>query len=241
MRPFDVGITADAAETLRALSAAGKAQQWPDWSEWARLATDAHRRAPAFAEEPLEVGGRMHPYHALREVLKSLAPDSNLVVDGGEIAAWAAVSLHEARPHRVIGCGYLGYLGYLGITPGLAIGTQLAEPERPVVVLIGDGGMGFHIQEFDTTVRHGLNITMVVVNNVGWAMSFHGQDILFGEEGEVISRLADNDYDRVAAGFGAHGERVSHFEDIALAVKRAMEHDDPSCINLAVSGMSFTL
>lgn len=90
-------------------------------------------------------------------------------------------------------------------------------------------------------VCHGLNNTTIVVNNVGWAMSFHGQDILFGEEGEVISRLADTDYDRVAAGFGAHGERVSHFGDFDLAVKRAMEHEGGWCITSPSPATSFTL
>jgi acetolactate synthase-1/2/3 large subunit len=232
LRPADVAITADARETLRALTAAGSHEAWPDRSEWAARAAGSQRAAPAFADEPVEVGGRVHPYHGLREVMRSLEPESNLVIDGGEIAAWATMSIHEARPRRAVGCGYLGYLG---ITPGLAIGTQLAEPDRRVVLLIGDGGMGFHLQELDTMVRHGLPILAVVVNNESWAMSLHGQQLLFGDDSEIISKLADTDYDRVAAGFGAHGERVDRFDEVAPAVKRALAADGPAVVNLAVS------
>jgi acetolactate synthase-1/2/3 large subunit len=232
VRPFDVGITADARQTLRAFTAALE-EDWPDRSEWAATATGVHRRPPSFADDPVEVNGRIHPYHGLREVLRSLEPHSTLVVDGGELSAWTAMSMHEARPHRAMGCGYLGFLG---ITPGLAIGAQVAEPDRRVVLVIGDGGAGFHIQEFDTMVRHGLPVVTVVVNNSCWGMSLHGQDLLLGAGEEIITRLADTDYDRVAAGFGAFGERVSRFKEIAPALKRALADGRPACINLAVSG-----
>ena len=234
LRPFEVGITSDGGQAVRALAAAAEDEQmWPDRSEWASLATGVQRRRPPFADDPVDVDGRLHPYHALREVLKSVDPGATLVVDGGEVSAWATMSMHEAHPRRAMGCGYLGYLG---ITAGLAIGAQLAEPDRRVVLIVGDGGAGFHPQEFDTMVRHGLPIVTVVVNNACWAMSLHGQQILYGADAGVVSTLADTDYDKVAAGFGALGQRVHRLEDIGPAVKAAFAHDGPSCINLAVSG-----
>lgn len=235
LRPVDVGITADAGQALRALVAAARdAGAWPDLGAWAATASGAQRRPPAFADEPVEVGGRLHPYHALREVARCVHPDATFVVDGGEFSHWLAMSLHEAQPRRAMGCGYLGYLG---ITPGLAIGAQVAEPDRRVVLVIGDGGAGFHPQEFDTMVRHGLPIVTVVVNNESWGMSLHGQEILYGDEAGVVSLLPDTDYEQVAAGFGADGYRVRRLEEVKAAVEAAWEHDGPSCINLSVSGV----
>ena len=206
LRPFDVGITADAGLALRALTeAAVGGGGWPDWRDWAATAAAACRREPAFASDPADVGGRMHPYHALREMLRQLDPGITIVIDGGELSHWAMMSLPEARPRRTMGCGYLGFLG---MTPGLAIGAQVAEPDRRVVLIIGDGGAGFHPQEFDTLVRHGLPIVMVVVNNACWGMSLHGQQILYGREAGIVSTLADTEYEKVAAGFGAAGFRV---------------------------------
>lgn len=82
-------------------------------------------------------------------------------------------------------------------------------------------------------VRHGLPIVTVVVNNSCWGMSLHGQDLLLGAGEEIITRLADTDYDRVATAFGAFGERVRQYEDIGPAVKRALADGRPACINLA--------
>ena len=234
LRPFDVGITADAGLTLRALTeAAVRDGGWPDWRDWAATAAGACRREPAFAGDPADVGGRMHPYHALRETLRQLDPGATIVIDGGELSHWAMMSLPEARPRRTMGCGYLGFLG---MTPGLAIGAQVAEPDRRVVLIIGDGGAGFHPQEFDTMVRHGLPIVTVVVNNECWGMSLHGQQILYGREAGIVSVLADTEYEKVAAGFGAAGFRVDRLEDVGPVIRAALEHGGPACVNLAVSG-----
>lgn len=85
-------------------------------------------------------------------------------------------------------------------------------------------------------VRHQLPIVTIVFNNTVWGMSIHGQHAVYGPEGEVVSRLADSDYDRVAAGFGAHAERVSKLDDVAPAVRRALDTGGPALINLDVSG-----
>lgn len=237
VRPFDVGITADVTRTLAALTAVlghgSGVDPPPDRGGWVELATGVHRRPSPFAEDPVEVKGRMHPFHGVQEVLRSIDPDATLVVDGGEISAWVGAALPQARPRRAIGCGYMGHLGS---TPGLAIGAQLAEPDRRVVLLIGDGGAGFHVQEFDTMVRHGLPIVTVVVNNESWGMSRHGQQLMYGAETDVVTGLADTDFDRVAAGFGAHGVRVDTLAAVAPAVRAALDHGGPACVNLAVSG-----
>jgi acetolactate synthase-1/2/3 large subunit len=234
IRPADVGIVADATRTLRALTEAwGATDESAERAAWVATATGVYARPSPFAEEPEHVKDRLHPYHGVRAALGALDPGATLVVDGGEISAWVTMAMAQARPRRAIGCGYLGHLGS---TPGLAIGAQIAEPERRVVLLIGDGGAGFHIQEFDTMVRHGLPIVTIVVNNESWAMSLHGQQLLYGPETEVVTGLADTDFDRVAAGFGAYGVRVDTLADVAPAVRAALHHGGPACVNLAVSG-----
>lgn len=232
VRPFDVGLTADCGETLRALLDAEVA--WPDRTEWARTATSVARAESPFAAEPAEVGGRPHPYHALREVARAVGPGVTYVVDGGEAGSWAFEILTDARPHSVLYGN--GYLGFLGVGAGMAVGAAVADPGRRVVLIAGDGAAGFHLQEFDTMVRHDLPILTVVVNNAAWGMSIHGQDLVYGKEGQIISELADSDYHRAASGLGARGERAATLDEIAPAVARLLGDDGPACLNLSVSG-----
>jgi acetolactate synthase I/II/III large subunit len=231
VRPIDLPVVADVGEVLRALTA--NLGDMPDWSDWSYRAAAVHRRPSTFLDEPTEIDGRMHPFHAVREVMRSIGPGATIIIDGGEAAGWAAESLHEARPADVMGMG--GYLGILGLTTGLAIGTQVARPDDRVIVVCGDGAAGFNIQEFDTMVRHGLNVMTVVVNNALWAQSARGQSRELGSDSHVISTLADTNYDRVAEGFGAHGERVTRLADIPAAVERGFSSGLPSCLNLTVA------
>lgn len=234
VRAFDVGLTADCGETLAALLAAFPEGGAPDRTEWARVATSVARAESPFAAAPAEVDGRLHPYHALREVARAVGPGATYVIDGGEAGSWAQMVLPEARPHRMLYAN--GYLGFLGTGAGIAMGAAVADPGRRVVLVVGDGTAGFHLQEYDTMVRHDLPVLTVVVNNAAWGMSVHGQDLVYGKEGQIISSLADTDYHRAAAGLGARGEKASTLGDIGPAVARLLEDDGPGCLNLAVSG-----
>ncbi|VEG48110.1 thiamine pyrophosphate-binding protein [Mycolicibacterium chitae] len=232
LRPVEVPVVADCREFLRSLLDADT--QWPDRSEWLTQATSAQAMVDElYAAVPTVDDGRLHPYHAGRESVKAAGPGSVLVLDGGEAPLWAGMSLSAAAPHRALN---LGYMGYLGIGQGFAIGAQIAEPERRVLQLTGDGAYGFHIQELDTMVRHGLPIVTVVLNNACWGMSIHGQEAVYGAGSDVITRLADTDYHEVAKAFGGYGEKVTELEEIAPAIERAFASGKPACINVAVSG-----
>lgn len=235
LRPIEVPIVADCRETLRALLVAGAADdvQWPDRSAWLAQATAAHGLVEQmYSAAPAVDDGRLHPYHATSEALRGAGEGAVLVLDGGEAPLWAAMSQHTVAPHRVLN---LGYMGFLGIGQGFAIGAQIAEPDRRVLQVTGDGSYGFHIQELDTMVRHRLPIVTVVINNACWGMSIHGQDAIYGEGNDVITRLADTDYHEVARAFGGYGERVTQLDEIAPAVEKAFASGLPACINVAVA------
>ncbi len=233
LRPADVGLTADCAETFAALAEAAAGRTWPDFSAWTE-SLRAHRNglAALFEDAPVETRpGRLHPYHAAKATLAALPAETALVCDGGESSGWFDPHLRPPGPGLFITNGYLGCLGF---AQGAAMGIATAEPGRPVAILTGDGALGFHIGEFDTMVRHGLPIVTVVMNNACWGMSQHGQDIVYGENRRTAVALADTHYEQVAAGFGCHGERVDRYDDIAPAIRRAFAAGKPACVNLII-------
>jgi len=173
--------------------------------------------------------GGIHPKHAVAAALAECGPTGAYAFDGGEAASWATDAVQVDGPGRVLSHGYLGCLG---IGPGFAIGLQTAFPDRRVVHVTGDGAMGFHIQEFDTMVRHNLPIVTVVLNNRVWGMSIHGQQIMFGPNYNVITQLGDTHYADVAAAFGCLGQRVTELAEIAPAMRRALASRRPACIEI---------
>jgi acetolactate synthase-1/2/3 large subunit len=228
----ELGVQSDAAEFVRALHASRA--DWPDWSAW-NEATKAVRGGHAYlfaGADPLTSSGRMHPYFAAKAVMDSLGPDTVTVYDGGEVSAWMAFFARAHRPRSWFGCGMMGGLG---IGPGFAIGAQTARPGSRVVLVSGDGALGFNLPEFDTMVRHRLPITTVVFNNMGWGMSLHGQQALYDADTRVLVDLPDTRYDRIAASFGLYAERVEQPEDIGPAMQRAAACGGPACLDLVIA------
>src|SRR5258708_8273706 len=97
---------------------------------------------------------------------------------------------------------------------------------------MGDGAAGFHIAEFDTMMRHRLPILTVIFNNACWGMSQHGQELVFGKQNLAAVKLAPTDYHKVAEGFGCSAEKITRYQDIAPAVRRAQAKAQPACLNI---------
>lgn len=233
--PIDLAIMADCRETLLALTEAAKDRSWTDRPEWAAALKTA-RALPhqQWLEAPVTgPDGLLHPYHACKALAEALPEDAIIVCDGGESSVWVR---DHIRPKGTGSFHITGYLGTLGVGQGFAIGAARAFPGRPVFLFAGDGGVGFHIQEFDAMVRHGLNVHTVVLNNACWGMSQNGQDLIYGQDKRAIVELADSAYEKVAEAFGGRGYRADTIEDIAVAMKSVLESGKPSCINVRIDG-----
>jgi acetolactate synthase-1/2/3 large subunit len=228
IRPIDLAISADCDAVCQQLATAAASQAWPDRSEWVRRATDAQWTLDAKYPDGQAAQG-IHPYHGTKAVIEAVGPEGIFVLDGGESNSWAAHHVRVNHPGHLIG---QGYLGCLGTGPGHAIGAQIAAPGRRVVQITGDGAMGFHIGEFDIMARRGLPIVTVILNNQVWGMSLHGQQILYGDDYHAISRLGGTHYANIAAAFGCHAERVTHIDEVAPAMARALASGKPACIEL---------
>ncbi len=230
LRDVEVPVAADCASALEALLDASRETHFSLDKDWVVRAVRVQRATRELYPER-ETKNGIHPYHAAAAVMAAAGSDAAYVFDGGEAASWAGDCVRVNGPGRVLSHGYLGCLG---IGPGFAIGLKTAFPRRRVVQVTGDGAMGFHLQEFDTMVRHNLPIVTVVLNNKVWGMSIHGQQIMFGANYSAITRLGDTRYSAVAAGFGCHAEYVTRFADIGPAMDRALKSGKPACVEIIV-------
>jgi acetolactate synthase I/II/III large subunit len=198
---------------------------------------DEVREAVAFrpsAWDSVRAGeGRLHPVQALRPLQQILDrhPDSVLVSDGGEIGQWAQACLRA--PHRVIN----GVAGSIGAALPFAVAARLAQPEAPVIAVMGDGTFGFHCSEIDTAVRYGLPFLAVVGNDARWNAEYQIQLRDYGRDRLIGCELLPSRYDRVCIGFGGHGEHVTGVDELLPAVGRALSSGLPACINVMIEGL----
>ncbi len=232
LREADAGIAAGCQETVRAML--GDAAPWPDRAEWCGRAKAASVPfEQPFASIPAHApSGRLHPFHAAKAIFDAFGPDVIVTIDGGETGVWAGAFSRSSAPGGVL---TNGYLGTLGVGFGFAVGASVAHPERRVVQVVGDGAVGFHLQEIDTMVRHKLPIVSIVFNNTVWGMSIHGQEAIFGSGAGVIAQLNDSNYEQVAIALGGYGERVSNFEEVGPAIQRAFDSGLPAIVNIEIA------
>jgi acetolactate synthase-1/2/3 large subunit len=232
LREAHVGIVADSRETLLAMNAHPKMREWPDYSAWQRTVVEAkaeriaqHRAEFVRSEPPI------HPYQAVAAIVENLPADTLVVGDGAESYHWLNEVIRQERGGSYITHGFLGAVGF-GL--GLSLGAQVACPDRPVLCLVGDGAVGFTIAEFDSMVRHGLPIVVVVMNNRSWAASQHFQEIVSGKERVLGTRLGEARYHDVAKAFGADGVHVTRIEALGPALQAAFASRRPTCINVEI-------
>jgi acetolactate synthase-1/2/3 large subunit len=155
-----------------------------------------------------------------------------LVCDGGEIGQWAMACLSAA--HRVNN----GVAGSIGSGLPYALAARCAVPkEAPVVAIMGDGTIGFHIAEYDTAVRYGLGFVSVIGNDARWNAEYQIQLREYGAERLIGCELRPLRYDAVAQAFGAHGELVTEAQTMRGAAERAHASGLPACVNVMIEGV----
>jgi len=230
-RRGEVEILADPALALAALASSRARSSLLD-AAWAEELRREHVRRSAQYGAALEVApsgndGLMHPnriFAALRAVLE---PDAIAVADGGDLLSFARTGL-EVRTYLDSGA-----FGCLGVGVPFGIAAALAEPERQVVVVTGDGAFGINAMEIDTARRHNARVVFIVANNAAWNIERYDQEVNYG--GRVVGTTLDySDYAMMARAFGLHAERVTEPGRLRPAIEAALAHA-PALLDVVVS------
>ena len=128
----------------------------PDREPWIQSlrATEDEKRAGEAAELADE-RAPLHPMRIYGELAEMLDRNAIVIGDGGDFVSFAGRLVDSYEP----GCWLdPGPFGCLGSGPGYALAAKLAHPDRQVVLLLGDGAIGFAGMDFDTLVRHGVAV-----------------------------------------------------------------------------------
>ncbi len=190
--------------------------------DWKERVQQTASRAP---------GSPIHPATAIQALRATLRPEDIVVADTGYMGAWTGALYPVTAPGRT----FLRAAGSLGWAFPAALGATLAAPDRHVVCVSGDGGIGYHIGEIETALRYNLPTTVVILNNVMYAYEYHGQKYLW--DNKIISQVndfVDVDYSAVARAFGARGERITDARDLPGALQDAIHANKLTVLDVMV-------
>jgi acetolactate synthase-1/2/3 large subunit len=170
----------------------------------------------------------IHPDRLARDLVEVLDPSATVVIDSFTLSGYLSHWFPVRFPGQVVDAGPLAPVGH-GI--GMAIGVQLARPGKPVVTVIGDGGMGIGGWDMETAARYNLPVVAVLWNNSSWGPSFDQMPMLKGRT-EPFDMLPNIRYDRIFAELGCHGEHVEQPADLRPALERALRSGKPAVVSV---------
>lgn len=187
----------------------------------------------------------------IMEHINANFPKSIYVTDVGQHQMWATQYLELDKDSQLITSGGLGTMGF-GLPA--AIGAKLANPEKNVVCVTGDGGFQMNIQEMATAVTQGAGITICLLNNYYLGMVRQMQELFYGKRySATCLRKRPScpndckgpnkacpkytpDFVKLAESYGAYGIRVEREEDIDAAFAEAKKHTDaPTIIEFMIA------
>jgi len=217
----------DLATTFSALAAAGAPPgAHEDWIARLRAVEQEQRAAelPALEADVAPI----KPTRVYGELKARLDRDAIVIGDGGDFVSYAGKLVESYEPGTFLDPGPYGCLG---MGPGYALAAGVAHPARQVVLLLGDGAIGFALGDFESLVRHGVNVTAIVGNNGIWGLEKHPMQALFGYD--VVADLSPGiRYDKVVEALGGHGELVDQPGDLGPALDRAFATPGVSLVNV---------
>jgi acetolactate synthase I/II/III large subunit len=197
--------------------------------DWVVLLRD-DEQAKRAAEAPLLAAdvAPIKPARIYGELRTRLDRDAIVIGDGGDFVSYAGKFVDSYEPGTFLDPGPYGCLG---MGPGYALAAGLAHPDRQLVLLLGDGAIGFALGDFEALVRHGVNVVAIVGNNGIWGLEKHPMQALFGYD--VVAELSPGiRYDEVVTALGGHGELVTEPSEIGPALDRAFATSGVSLVNI---------
>ena len=172
------------------------------------------------------------PLRMCREV-RDYVEDKEIILigDGGDIVAQAAKVLPAPAENSWMDPGPLGTLG---VGMPFALAAQIAEPDKRVLIIYGDGSFGFNGFEYDTAIRFNLPIVGIVGVDGLWGQIARPQASMYGANQLTAAKLNFTRYDKIVEAMGGHGEYCEKPEEIGPALERAFSSGKAALINVVI-------
>ena len=217
----DLGIVGDAKNVLKELNEKLTRQNHPQWLKEIR---DLKERYPLSYDDE----GLTGPY-VIEQIDYLTNSEAIICTDVGQHQMWAAQYFNYRRPRQFISSGGAGTMGF-----GLGMGAKLANPHQTVFNIAGDGCFRMNLNELATLSRYNIPVIQVVMNNQVLGMVRQWQTLFYGQRYSNTILEDKVDFCKVAEGLGCKAIKVTTKEEIASAIKIAMEHDGPVVIECMI-------
>ena len=172
----------------------------------------------------------IQPSGLFKELRSVIPKDAIITMDAGTLCLQATDSLNYFQPKSLFTPLDFGLVGF---SYSCGLGIKVANPSRPVISLMGDGGFGMTLSEISTAVSYGINTITLVLNNKCWGAEKAYQRDFFGER-YLGADISSPPFDKIAELYGAKGYRVEKVNEIKSVVQEAINLKKPAVIDVMV-------
>lgn len=198
-----------------------------DHSEWIDKVTSYQKTV----QVPMK-GAKLRPKDIIDTVCDSTDKETIYVTDVGQHQMWAA---QYVKHHKMKSFITSGGLGTMGFGYGAAIGSQIGNPDKRVVLFTGDGSFHMNMNEACTAVTYDLPIISIIMDNKVLGMVYQWQTIFYQKHYSQTILERKTDYKKVAEGFGATGFVCNTLEEFQDAFQQALKCQGPVWIACNIS------
>ena len=220
-----VGIVADAGKALASLL--------PALAKHNKKRASREQELAGLKSSTLaEMRDRLTPQAGYIQALRDALPEDGIFVDELTQIGYVSRALFPVyRPRSYLSSGYQGTLGAGFPT---ALGAKVANPDKPVLSINGDGGFMFNVQELATAVQHGIDVVTVVFNDGAFGNVKRMQEDDYG--GRVIAtELRNPDFVRLAESFGVGAARAETPDALRGELDKAFGSSGASLIEVPIA------
>ena len=222
--PVEIPIVGDVKDVLKAMNKRVKKGEHPQWVSQ----LDRWRR-----EHPLLETQEDHallPQYVVRQIYEATQGDAIVVTGIGQNQMWAAQHFVYVKPNSLISSGGLGTMGF---ELPAAVGAKVGRPDEVVWCIAGDGGFQMTIQELATIAQENIAVKIAIIDNGYLGMVRQWQQLFYGGR-YVDTKLWNPDFTKIAEAYGIPGIKVERREDVAPAIRKAMEYPGALLIDFVV-------
>ena len=230
IRFADVPIVGDAKEVITELTdelASSLKGKKPDIGEWWKFLNGLLERYPLGFTEPED--GKLSPQYVIQRIGELSGPEAVYAAGVGQHQMWSAQFIKYERPNSWLNSGGAGTMGY---SVPAAMGAKVAQPERLVWAIDGDGCFQMTNQELATCTINNIPIKVAIINNSSlgmvrqWQTLFYNKRYSHTDLNTGTDTVMVPDFVKLAEAYGCLGIRVEKEEEIDAAIKLAIETND---------------
>ena len=186
-------------------------------------------------EYPIRVrpheGTTLLPQKVIQEIDNIVKGNAIVVTDVGQHQMWTSQFITFSKPNTIITSGGAGTMGF-GLPA--AIGAQVAQPDKKVVLITGDGGLQMNSQELLLLKAYNIPVKVVIINNGYLGMVRQWQELFNQHRYSFVDLEVNPDFETLAKAYGVQGVTLSTIEDLRSQLRDLILSDEPVVINCVV-------